>query len=140
MRFPAFLAEKLAALMVSRQRGDLVFTSPERAQCCGCRLGGPGSSTPAGKRLMKKYPDFPTATPHDLRHTAASRAISAGANVKAVQSMLGHASAVRTLDTHADLFPDDLEQVSVALDVARTKLRRCCGPAADWSARRLRAG
>ena len=33
--------------------------------------------------------------------------------------MLGHASAVLTLDTYADLFPDDLEQVSAALDEAR---------------------
>jgi len=41
--------------------------------------------------------------------------------VKAVQTMLGHASAVLTLDTYADLFPDEMEQVSVALDVARTK-------------------
>jgi integrase len=32
-------------------------------------------------------------TPHDLRHTAASLAFSVGANVKAVQCMLGHASA-----------------------------------------------
>jgi site-specific recombinase XerD len=31
-------------------------------------------------------------TPHELRHTAASLAVSAGANVKAVQRMLGHAS------------------------------------------------
>ena len=30
----------------------------------------------------------PTITPHDLRHTAASLAISSGANVKAVQRML----------------------------------------------------
>lgn len=33
----------------------------------------------------------PRVTPHDLRHTAASLAVSAGANVKAVQKMLGHA-------------------------------------------------
>jgi integrase len=39
-----------------------------------------------------------------LRNTAASLAISAGANVKAVQRMLGHASAAVTLDTYADLF------------------------------------
>ncbi|MGO4229103.1 tyrosine-type recombinase/integrase [Arthrobacter sp. YAF34] len=32
-------------------------------------------------------------TPHDLRHTAASLAISAGANIKVLQRMLGHASA-----------------------------------------------
>ncbi|MGC5222486.1 tyrosine-type recombinase/integrase [Micromonospora sp. DT81.3] len=43
-------------------------------------------------------------TVHDLRHTAASLAISSGANVKAVQRMLGHASAAMTLDVYADLF------------------------------------
>jgi len=48
-------------------------------------------------------------TPHDLRHGAASLAVSAGANVKAVQRMLGHASAAMTLDVYADLFDDDLE-------------------------------
>jgi integrase len=35
-----------------------------------------------------------------LRHTAASLAVSAGANVKAVQQMLGHASAAMTLDVY----------------------------------------
>jgi integrase len=59
--------------------------------------------------------------PHELRHTAASLAISAGATVKAVQSMLGHASAVITLDTYADRFPDDLDRVAEALDEARGK-------------------
>lgn len=58
-------------------------------------------------------------TSHDLRHTTASLAISSGANVKAVQRMLGHASAAMTLDTYADLFEDDLNAVSAALDVAR---------------------
>ena len=42
-------------------------------------------------------------TPPELRHTAASLAVSAGANIKAVQRMLGHASAAMTLDTYADL-------------------------------------
>jgi integrase len=59
-------------------------------------------------------------TLHDLRHTAASLAISAGANVKAVQRMLGHKSAAMTLDVYADLFDDDLNAVSDALDQART--------------------
>ncbi|WP_263407433.1 tyrosine-type recombinase/integrase [Arthrobacter sp. NicSoilC12] len=60
-------------------------------------------------------------TVHDLRHTAASLAISAGANVKSVQAMLGHASATMTLDTYADLFPDDLDAVAVALDAAASQ-------------------
>ncbi|KTR78865.1 hypothetical protein NS234_02320 [Microbacterium oxydans] len=54
--------------------------------------------------------------PQDVRHTAASRAISAGANVKAVQRMLGHASAAMTLDTYADPFDDDLDDVASALE------------------------
>ena len=55
-------------------------------------------------------------TPHELRHTAASLAVQAGANVKAVQRMLGHASAAVTLDVYADLFDDDLAGVADALD------------------------
>lgn len=59
---------------------------------------------------------FPRITPHDLRHTAASLAVSAGANVKAVQKMLGHKSAAMTLDTYADLFDKDAEAVADAHD------------------------
>lgn len=66
---------------------------------------------------------FPRVTAHDLRHTAASLAISAGANVKAVQRMLGHSSAAMTLDTYADLFDDDLDAVADALDRAHKTKR-----------------
>jgi integrase len=55
-------------------------------------------------------------TPHDLRHTAASLAVQSGANVKAVQRMLGHASAAMTLDVYADLFDDDLDAVAGRLN------------------------
>ncbi|GAA2171115.1 tyrosine-type recombinase/integrase [Agrococcus versicolor] len=55
---------------------------------------------------------------HDLRHTAASLAVSAGANVKAIQRMLGHASAAMTLDQYADLFDDDLDALTERLDQA----------------------
>ena len=51
-------------------------------------------------------------TPHELRHTAASLAVGAGANVKAVQRMLGHASAAMTLDVYSGLFDDDLDEVA----------------------------
>jgi len=60
-------------------------------------------------------------TIHDLRHTAASLAVASGANVKAVQRMLGHASAAMTLDVYADLFDDDLDAVSSALHAARAR-------------------
>jgi integrase len=55
-------------------------------------------------------------TPHELRHTAASLAVSAGANVKAVQHMLGHASAAMTLDVYSGLFGDDLDGVAERID------------------------
>ncbi|WP_369831306.1 tyrosine-type recombinase/integrase [Cryobacterium sp. N21] len=71
------------------------------------------------KRAREVDPTFPRVTPHDLRHTAASLAVSAGANVKALQRMLGHASAAMTLDVYAELFDDDLNSVAVALDQAR---------------------
>ena len=46
----------------------------------------------------------------------------AGANVKAVQLMLGHASAAMTLDIYAGLFADDLDAVADRLDRAFVKL------------------
>jgi integrase len=72
-------------------------------------------------------------TPHDLRHTSASLVVSAGANVKAVQRMLGHPSAAMTLDVYADLFDDDLEAVAVAFDQARSQANVGTGWAERWS-------
>ncbi|WP_438270049.1 tyrosine-type recombinase/integrase [Rhodococcus aetherivorans] len=75
-------------------------------------------------------PEFPRVTAHDLRHTAASLAISAGANVKAVQRMLGHASASMTLDVYADLFDDDLADVARRMEegVDRMRTKAAGGP------------
>jgi integrase len=53
--------------------------------------------------------------PHGLRHTTASLAISAGANVKVIQRLLGHATAAMTLDTYGHLMSDDLAEVATAL-------------------------
>lgn len=43
----------------------------------------------------------PDARVHDLRHTAATVAIASGADIKSVQSLLGHATAAFTLDVYA---------------------------------------
>ncbi len=56
--------------------------------------------------------------PHGLRHTTASLAISAGANVKVVQRLLGHATAAMTLDRYGHLLSDDLTGVAAALSNA----------------------
>ncbi|WP_431871068.1 tyrosine-type recombinase/integrase [Nocardiopsis eucommiae] len=61
-------------------------------------------------------------TPHKLRHTAASLAIAAGADVKVVQAMLGHKTATMTLDRYGHLFPDRLDEVADAMDAARRRV------------------
>lgn len=51
-------------------------------------------------RQMRKYikrHNLPDVSPHDLRHTAASLAISAGADVRQVQGILGHRDPALTL-------------------------------------------
>jgi integrase len=52
----------------------------------------------------------------ELRHTAASLAIQAGANIKALQNMLGHESAGLTLDRYGHLYGSDVEAVGVAIN------------------------
>ncbi|RIT84227.1 site-specific integrase [Mycobacteroides abscessus] len=55
---------------------------------------------------------------HELRHTAASLAIRSGANIKALQNMLGHASAGLTLDRYGHLYESDIDSVGHAIDAA----------------------
>jgi integrase len=109
---PGFLVTLLAQRCEGKDRGDLVFAAP---------MGG-YMRQPNGTRgwfeTAWRAAGVPRVTPHDLRHTAASLAVSAGANVKALQRMLGHASAAMTLDVYADLFDTDFEAVGVALDRA----------------------
>ncbi|RLL68193.1 hypothetical protein D7M15_16615 [Streptomyces sp. Z26] len=64
----------------------------------------------------------PGITPHELRHTAASLAIAAGADVKVVQTMMGHKSAVMTLDLYGHLWPDRLDEVADRLEEGRQLL------------------
>ena len=54
-------------------------------------------------------------TPKDLRDTAASIAISSGANVLAVSNMLGHSDPSVTLRIYAHLFNDDQEILANAI-------------------------
>ena len=113
--FPASLADELAALMVGKSRDELVFTNL-RGEVLRNTTYRQKVFAPAVQRCQRVDEMFPTITPHDLRHTAASLAISAGANVKAVQRMLGHAKASMTLDVYADLFDEDLDSVAANLD------------------------
>jgi hypothetical protein len=55
-------------------------------------------------------------------------AISGRANVKVVQKLLGHKTAVLTLDRYGHLFPDDLDAVATACDSAADDLRAIGAP------------
>jgi integrase len=117
--YPKFLSESIARQCENKGRDGLLFGDGVHHQPQSNSTGGWFAAAVAKAQAID--PDFPMITPHDLRHTAASLAISAGANVKAVQRMLGHASAAMTLDTYADLFEDDLNDVSDRMDAARTQ-------------------
>lgn len=70
----------------------------------------------AVKRCQTADVRFPRVTVHELRHTAASLMIASGANVKTVQSQLGHKTATMTLDQYGHLFADDLDDVADRMD------------------------
>lgn len=128
---PEFVVDELANTCRGKQHGDLIWPARD-----GGHLGPPSShdswlsgavercqtaATAARAKQSKRgneptTPVFPRVTAHALRHTAASLAISAGANVKVIQRMLGHSSAAMTLDVYADLFDDDLTGVADKLD------------------------
>ena len=112
---PGVIAEQLAAFGVRKQPDELVFPS--------------ATSTPLRNRNFRRdvFDDAVAAvgldiTPHNLRDTAASLAIRAGASVVAVARLLGHESAATTLNHYAGLFPSDLDDVATRLDAAVREL------------------
>ena len=113
--FPHLLDDALRALIKGKDPDRLVFESRTGTYLRRTRVSTDSRSWFVTAR---KATGLPQMTVHDLRHTAASLAVSSGANVKAVQRMLGHASAAMTLDVYADLFDDDLDEVSDRLDQA----------------------
>jgi integrase len=107
---PGFAIDAIRPLLTDKGADDLVFTASK---------GGPVGLNnfrrrvfaPAAHRIGKAG-----LVPHDLRDTAASLAISSGASIKAVQRMLGHASAGMTLDVYGSLFEEDLEALADRLE------------------------
>ena len=58
----------------------------------------------------------PSLRVHDLRHTYASLARRAGADLRLLQKTMGHASITVTAHIYADLYDDELDDVASALD------------------------
>ena len=115
---PRFLVELLAAAVRGRSQDALVFPGKD-GQYLRRTRADEGSKSWFKTALAKA--GIPAMTTHDLRHTAASLAVRAGANVKTIQRMLGHTSAAMTLDVYSDLFETDLDAVSSALDTAASR-------------------
>lgn len=114
--FPGFLVTPLSELCSEREANSVLFSDR-----FGRHLTTPTVRANSWFDKALDTAGLDRMTIHDLRHTAASLAVSAGANVKAVQRMLGHASAAMTLDTYSDLFDDDLDIVAVRLDEAAAR-------------------
>ncbi len=113
---PRFLAEQLRNHVEGKSPEDLVFEGVRG----GGPLRGPIFRRAAFDRAAAEI-GLPGLHPHELRHTAASLAIAAGADVKVVQRMLGHKSATMTLDQYGHLFEDRLDDVARRLDDAARK-------------------
>lgn len=111
---PQFLCDELSGQVEGKDMGSLVFAGRD-----GYLRRPVSTSGWFAKAIIRS--GVPTIPIHGLRHCAASMAVSAGANVKVIQRMLGHSSAAMTLDTYSDLFDDDLDIVADALDEQRSR-------------------
>ena len=115
---PTFVAQLLETEIADRDGSALLFES--------ARGGGYLSLDEARypwRKAVAAVDGCEGVRLHDLRHTCASLAISSGANVKIVQKLLGHKTAVLTLDRYGHLFLDDLDAVADAFDSAADGLR-----------------
>lgn len=89
--------------------GDLVFQSATGTPIDPDNLGRAWER--ALRRAGIRHMRF-----HDLRRTAVSLMVAAGASPKAVQAIAGHATIGMTFDVYGDLLPDALDEVADRLD------------------------
>ena len=112
--FPQILRPLLARQCNGRGPSDFLFTAPGEPldEPMGNGWNPTRSDGWFAVALRRAGVGRGHMTIHDLRHTAASLMVQSGANVKTVQRQLGHKSAAMTLDVYADLFDDDLDDLS----------------------------
>jgi integrase len=105
---PEFVLNELSTLCAGKAPGALVFGDGARY------LPRPKSSNGWFRRAVKAA-GVQHVTPHALRHSCASLAVSAGVNVLVLARMLGHNDPSVTLRVCADRFDDDLDAVALSL-------------------------
>jgi len=111
------------AIPVASSSTSLLCTWPARTRCL--RLRSPAWGSAAAAQLAAPHlraclrrggPGGRDPAPPASRGCVT--AVAAGASVKDVQRMLGHASAAMTLDVYASLFEDGLNAVSDRMNAA----------------------
>lgn len=109
---PQTVIDALAVHLQTFPAGEqgLIFTRPSGAPW----TRGAFSERWVNARKAAGLPD--DVTMHSLRHYYASLLIRHGESVKVVQSRLGHATAVETLDTYSHLWPDSEDRTRDAVD------------------------
>jgi len=137
------LAELLTTYSAGMGPSDLLFTAPdggairgslfrrriwqqatiatglgEMVPCTFFNSNGTVGSCALCKREPKKPrgPHYVGLRPHDLRHTAVSYWIAAGASPKEVAVWAGHSSVITLFDRYGHLLPGQEDRVTSALD------------------------
>lgn len=114
---PDTVRELLRARIAGRGKTDAAVCSPK-----GARLSR--ENWVRSVEWKKKAAELgqPSLRIHDLRHTYASLARSAGADMRLLQKTMGHSSITVTAHTYADLYDDELDSVADALDSLSARL------------------
>jgi len=108
---PKRLLPILASRVSDRPPGAPAITSPT-----GALLGLENWKRSTKWRVAITEINRPKMRVHDLRHTYASLARRAGADIRLLQKTMGHASITVTAHVYADLYDDELDTVASALD------------------------
>ena len=108
---PKRLLGILASRVSDRPPGAPAITSPT-----GALLGLENWKRSTKWRVAITEINRPKMRVHDLRHTYASLARRAGADIRLLQKTMGHASITVTAHVYADLYDDELDTVASALD------------------------